>query len=70
MEINLSLLYRLAPAWLLFSTAITVTTWALARRRVDSPGWVTACNALLSVSPPLNILVLALVATRDLRTDG
>lgn len=69
MEINLDLVSWLAPAWALFSLAITVATWALAKPRVDSPGWVTACNALLCFSPPLNVLVLALIAIKDIRPE-
>ena len=67
MSIDVHTLAWLVPAWLVLSFLVTCITWFLARHRVDAPGWVTACNALLCFFPPLNVLVLALVAAKDVR---
>jgi len=51
--------------WLGFTAAVTASTWILARTRVDSPLAVTACNLLLSLFPPLNLLALTLLSAMD-----
>ena len=67
MGMNVDVLFLLAPLWMLFSVTITAATWKLAQTRVDSPGWLTLCSALLGFFPPLNLLILTFLAIRDAR---
>ena len=65
METNASMLGWLGICWLLFTAVVTASTWALSKSRVDSPAAVTVCNLLLSLFPPLNLLVLTYLSTMD-----
>ncbi len=62
MTISSGTLWALGIGWLIASAAITVATGIAARRRVDSPGLLTVCSALLAAFPPFNLLILAAVA--------
>jgi hypothetical protein len=59
LDINVSLAGQIFFLLLLTNGIVTAATWATARKKVDSPRLLTACNALLGFFPPLNVLVLA-----------
>lgn len=48
--------------WIGLALVVTVLTALTARRKVDSPGLLIACSALLGLFPPFNLLVLAALA--------
>lgn len=66
-QLSTSTLAWLAGAWLIISVAVTALTWLTARTRVESPLAVTACNCLLSIFPPFNLLVLTLLIAMQRR---
>jgi apolipoprotein N-acyltransferase len=64
-DMNASTLAWLSMVWFGFTGAVTASTWISARQRVDSPLAVTVCNLLLSLFPPLNLMVLTLLCVMD-----
>jgi hypothetical protein len=62
MTISSGTLWTLGIGWLAAAAAITAVTGIAARRRLDSPGLLTICSALLAAFPPFNLLILAAVA--------
>jgi hypothetical protein len=69
MDLQSDMLAWAALAWLILSILVTIATWWLASKRVESPGWVTVSNAALCFFTPINLLVLAYVATLDKRRE-
>lgn len=62
MAISIQTILAWAVLVLALDLAVALVTWRVARRRVSAAGIVTGCNLLLGLVPPLNLLVLALLA--------
>lgn len=67
-SMDVSMLTWLAVGWAVYSVAVTLGTWTVARTRVQSPLRITMLNLLLSLFPPVNLLVLAALSVMDRRT--
>ena len=67
-SLNVSMLAWLAVAWAAYSLAVTLGTWTVARTRVQSPLRITMLNLLLSLFPPINLLVLAALSMMERRS--
>ena len=70
MTISADGLCVLVLVWAALAVLVTVLTARAARRRVDSAGLLTLCNALLGLFPPFNLLVLAALIMLPERRPG
>ncbi len=52
----------------IFALLISGITWRFAQHRVDSPRLLTGCSLALGLFPPLNLLLLSLLALLPDRT--
>ena len=53
---------------IIFGLLISAVTWKVAGSKVDSPRLVTGCSLALGLFPPLNLLLLSLLALLPDRT--
>ena len=65
MDVSLGFASQLFFLLFVSNIIIVAVTWTRAKRKIDSPRLLAACNAILGFFPPLNILVLAWLAMID-----
>jgi hypothetical protein len=69
LDVNITFASQLFLLLFVANIVVISMTWTKAKRKVDSPRLLTACNAILGFFPPLNILVLARLAMIDDRKE-
>lgn len=69
MDINSILAGQLVLIVVTVNLVTTALTWQVGKRKVDSPGLLACCNAALGFLPPMNILVLTVLAMLPRRPD-
>ena len=65
LDVSMGLASQLFLLLFIANFIIVAVTWTKAKRKIDSPRLLAACNAILGFFPPLNILVLAWLAMID-----